>query len=315
MTATTNSGGPRRVHTWWSHPGNRNKVWLGLLAAALVVLVGMLVVLRSSGDGDAPMTSGSQPSLYRFETTDVHALAFDPSNELRLLFGHHGGVMSSDDAGRSWRDLVNEPDFDGMNVVFDPQRASSLYVAGHNIFSRSEDGGETWQPVSSNLPGLDLHAFAASPHNPGRFYAFAGGQGLFVSEDGVSSWRPLWPDAPPGTHSLVETTGGTLVLGAADRGILRSEDGGGSWDSSRDGIEDGVIFTVKGDPTGTRLYAGTSVGLFASLDSGRSWSATALDDTMVISVAVNPADGLNVMAIGRDGSLYRSTDGGATWAE
>lgn len=289
-------------------------MWLGLMAAALIVLIGTFVVFRSR-DGGPTSTSSSQPSLYRFETADLHALTFDPGSEMRLLFGHHGGVMSSVDAGRSWRDLVNEPGFDVMNVVFDPQRPSSLYAVGHNVFSRSEDGGKTWQPVSNNLPGLDLHAFAASPQNPGRLYAFVGGQGLFVSEDGVSSWRALWSDAPPGTHSLVETAEGILVLGAADRGILRSEDGGNTWDFSRDGIEDGVIFTVKGDAIGSRLYAGTSAGLFASVDSGLSWSATALDDAMVIAVGVNPVDGLNVMAIGRDGRLFRSTDGGATWAE
>jgi photosystem II stability/assembly factor-like uncharacterized protein len=223
--------------------------------------------------------------------------------------------MSSDDAGRSWRELINQPGFDGMNVVFDPQRASTLYVAGHDVFSSSEDGGRTWQLVSSDLPGLDLHAFGASSQTPGRFYAFAGGQGLFASEGGVSSWRLLSAQAPPGTHSIVEAAEGVLVLGAADQGILRSEDGGKTWIPSRDGIGSGVIFSVRGDATSSRLYAATSVGLFASVDTGRTWSATSLNDTMVVSIGVNPVDGLNVMAIGRDGSLYRSTDGGATWAE
>ncbi|MEX0750540.1 MAG: hypothetical protein WD359_06990, partial [Dehalococcoidia bacterium] len=242
-----------------------------------------------------------------------HSLSFDPSNSQRLVFGHHGGVMASEDGGKTWNALVDRQNFDGMNLVFDPQQPQTLYLAGHNVFSRSDDGGATWQAVSHNLPGLDLHAFGASPVTGGRFYAFALGRGIFASEGGASEWSPLWPDAPQGTNSIVEMSDGTLLVGASDKGIFRSEDGGATWQESRGGIDTGLIYSIKGEPASRRVYAGTSNGLFVSPDGGRSWSPTALDDAQIVVVGVSPDNPDDVMAIDGGGRLYRSADGGDTW--
>ncbi len=292
---------------------NRNNIWLALLGVGLVALIALFVALQSSGDGGSS-SSSRFTSIYTFETADLHALSFDPSNLERLVFGHHGGVMASEDGGKTWKALVDRQNFDGMNLVFDPAEPSVLYLAGHNVFSRSSDGGRTWESVRSDLPGLDLHGFGASTRTPGRFYAFAGGEGLFVSEGGTSSWTPVWLDAPPGTHSIVETDDGLLLLGAADAGILRSDDEGKTWTDSRSGISTGVIFTVKTDNAATRIYAGTTNGVYVSSDAGRSWQPTSLDDTIIVSIGVNPIEGDEIMAISRDGQLYHSTDGGITWS-
>ena len=291
-------------------------MWIAVIAALAVVggAVAVQAMRDDSGSGEESTSASRHPALYTFETDDIHALAFDPQSEGRLVFGHHGGVMASEDAGRSWTDLADRSNFDGMNLAFDPQQAGRLLLAGHNVFAASDDAGATWTSLRTDLPGLDLHAFAASPEQ-GRFYAFAGGQGLFVSTGGTESWEPLWPEAPPGTHSIVDPGNGTLVLGAGDAGILRSEDGGQTWVDSRQGIDSGVIFSIKADPSATRLYAATSGGLYVSADGGRSWSLTALDDTMIVSVAVNPDNPDEVMAVDRDGSLFHSLDAGVTWLQ
>jgi photosystem II stability/assembly factor-like uncharacterized protein len=62
-----------------------------------------------------------------------------------------------------------------------------------------------------------------------------------------------------------------------------------------------------------RIYAGTTRGLFVSVDSGETWTQTALDDTFALVVGVNPSDPLNVMVINGEGDLYRSHDEGSTW--
>lgn len=302
-----------RKKSWWSRRQNRNLTWLLVIGVGVAALVVYFVANR--GDDESGASGSSRfASIYTFTTADVHSLTFDPSNPERLMFGHHGGVMASEDRGETWRALVDRQDFDGMNLVFDPKRPQTLYLAGHNVLSRSEDGGATWQSFSHDLPGLDLHAFGASPTTPGRFYAFATGRGIFASDNGASTWTPLWPDAPQGTNSIVELNDGTMLVGAFDKGILRSEDGGKTWRASRSGIETGVIYVVKGEPASGRMYAGTSSGLFASSDGGLTWQATTLDDAQIVVVGVRPDEPDDVMAIDGGGKLYHSTDGGTTWA-
>lgn len=312
MTAKTNRRGQKAAAgPWWRQKRHRNTVWVATLAAALLALGAFVFIDRGDGGSNGAITSRFQ-SIYQFQTADLHALTFDPVNPGRLVFGHHGGVMASKDGGRNWSKLVERQNFDGMNLVFDPADSSTLYLAGHNVFSRSEDGGSSWESVSHNLPGRDLHAFGASARE-GRFYAFAVGGGIFASEGGASNWTPFWPNAPQGTNSIVELKDGTLLVGATDSGILRSDDGGTSWEESRSGIEIGVIFSIKADANSEKVYAGTSNGLYASTDGGRSWTPTTLDDAQIVTVGVNPNEGDDVMAIDGGGRLYHSTDGGSTW--
>lgn len=315
MTTTTKSGkSGEQAKWWWSQRRNRNKVWLGLLGVGLLAAIAVLASLRSSGDDASPAAASRFPSLYTFQTADLHSLTYDPANDGRVLFGHHGGVMATDDDGGTWSKVVDRPNFDGMNLAFDPNKQGTLYLAGHNVISQSDDGGRTWTQFSHNLPGLDLHAFAASSVTQGRFYTFALGRGLYVSEGGPAYWAPLWRDAPQGTHSIVELKDGTLLVGATDQGILRSDDDGKTWVESRAGIDTGAIYSLDGDPASGRVYAGTSNGLYASSDGGRTWQGTSLDDAQIVVVGLNTVNPDEVMAIDGGGRLYRSSDGGNNWA-
>ncbi|MDO8612266.1 MAG: YCF48-related protein [Dehalococcoidia bacterium] len=297
----------RRRQTW----GLRMALWAALLAGTVGVIA---FVLLSGGGGDG---DGAPPSrfaaIHKFDTADYHSLAFDPEQPNVVLFGHHGGLQMSEDGGESWKKVADQQNWDAMNTVYDPFSPDTIYVAGHDVFFRSDDRGSTWEAVQSNLPGLDLHAFAASPATEGRLYAYSVGYGLYRSADGGSTWDLLTAQAPQGTNSILELPDGTLLLGATDQGILRSEDGGKTWAQSRTGIDVGAIFAVKGDPKGVQLYAGTDHGVYVSIDGGRTWRATALDDTWVIAVGVDPENPDTVLAINRNGQLYRSRDGGQTW--
>ena len=65
---------------------------------------------------------------------------------------------------------------------------------------------------------------------------------------------------------------------------------------------------------GGRLFAGSSVGLFVSLDKGASWTAAGLEGLAVWQVR-GSADGRVLYAGVEPAALYRSDDGGAHWAE
>lgn len=299
---------PKKTKTVWRRTwGLRMVLYSALFLTGAGIIAFVLLASRGASDG---RPSRFEP-IHRFDTADYHSLALDPTQPRLVLFGHHGGVQMSRDGGDSWETVIAEEGRDAMNLVYDPFSPATIYMAGHEVYYRSDNGGETWQPVESNLPGLDLHAFIASPTEEGRLYAFAVGYGLFRSDDGGESWELLSGDVQ--AASIVELPDETLLVAAGDAGILRSDDSGKTWASSGAGLEAGVAFTVRGDPDGRRLYAGTDRGLLVSTDGGRTWTPTSLDDTTALVVGVNPTDPIEVLVVNLDGQLYRSTDGGATW--
>ena len=62
------------------------------------------------------------------------------------------------------------------------------------------------------------------------------------------------------------------------------------------------------------MYAATRDGVFQSTDAGESWKPVGKELQNMAAVAINPKHPGEVFAATADGALYRSADGGATWA-
>jgi photosystem II stability/assembly factor-like uncharacterized protein len=286
---------------------------LSVASPAILQALVLAVLVAACRSGDTGDFSSRFASIHTFDTADYHSLAFSPDEDGVVLFGHHNGLQISRDDGQTWQPVVDQANWDAMNLAYDPSAASRIYMAGHNVYYISDDGGQTWGEVESNLPGLDLHTFGASPVEAGRLYAIPAGLGLYRSDDGGEKWSLVSEDMPRGSNSIIELPDGALLLGATDQGILRSEDSGKTWVQSRAGIDYGAIYAIRGDPKGDRLYAGSDHGVYTSSDGGQNWTATALDDTWIVAIGVNPKDPAELLAVNRGGELYRSSDGGATW--
>jgi hypothetical protein len=271
-----------------------------------------------------PLVQRAAPSeaLSTLNTLDYHALAFSPTDSNVVFFGHHNGVMRSEDGGRTRKALVDRPNFDALNLSVSRSSPKMLYLAGHDVLQLSSDGGTTWHAVANNLPGLDLHAFSVDPTNSNRLHAFAVGFGVFNSEDGGRTWlRVAEPDMPVDVTSLASAGGSpeTVYLASLRPGILRSTDGGRTWPPLSGDVEWRQVFAIATDPSDSAtLYAGADGGLYKSSDSGTSWSQLLFPVRTAVTVAVNPlnpADVLPVGTKGRQGFMYRSLDGGVSWGQ
>ena len=162
-----------------------------LVALAAIVLAAFSLTGGQAGGGAAGV----------LQTADFHALAVSPADPDVVFFGHHHGIMRSDDGGRTWRPLVDRQNFDAMGLAVSRTNPRQLYLAGHDIFQVSTDGGASWREVAHNLPGTDVHGFAMSPDDPDRLYAFVNGHGVFTSADGAWTWQRL-SQVPPDVMAL-----------------------------------------------------------------------------------------------------------------
>lgn len=286
--------------------------WLALLVAVAVTGVAVLLMLwpgRLDGRGHA---------IAVLTTSDFHALAFSPTDPNVVFFGHHNGVMRSDDGGRTWRPLVQRPNFDAMGLAVSRSDPRQIYLAGHDVFQVSRDGGASWQPLSHNLPGTDIHGFAMRPDNPSHLYAFVVGHGLFTSVDGGRSWSKL-SDRLPGDVMALAVAGGTpeiLYAGGMRSGVLRSTDGGRSWEPLP-GSPRGVMALVVDPAAPQTVYAGADGGLYKSTDGGGTWRKLPFPGANAVALAVSPGNPQVILAVefvrSGEGRVYRSEDGGVTW--
>ncbi len=155
----------------------------------------------------------------------------------------------------------------------------------------------------------------------------------------ASTWTPRGPTNIGGriTDIAVHPTDGNVVYaGAAEGGVLRTDDGGQSWTPLFDDQPAISIGALAIDPANPDVvYAGTGevnpggggvayggVGLFRSVNGGATWESLGLEESAAIGrIRVDPTDSdrIFVAVMGRlweespERGVYRTTDGGATW--
>lgn len=111
-----------------------------------------------------------------------------------------------------------------------------------------------------------------------------------------------------GYPNCLVVIGDSVLIAGTDHGIYRSVDDGAAW--SFIGLGPIAINDLERDSSGIVLAA-TSFGLYGSNDDGRSWRLILPDTRLVSDVAILRR---GTWAIIQVGTMYRTTDSGATWA-
>lgn len=115
---------------------------------------------------------------------------------------------------------------------------------------------------------------------------------------------------------------GTILVGTAGQGILRSVDDGATWHrlGLREAIEfDGVVRSLAVDPSDpARVFAGADAGMCFSTDGGAHFSRvdSPMNGMTVWAIAIDPTNPRNMYAgtgAPSRAAMFRSHDAGATW--
>ena len=213
-----------------------------------------------------------------------------------LLAATPAGVLRAAEEGGAWR-----------AEVVHPRNCTSVAVAGRAAYAgahgggvaRSLDGGRAWEPVG--LDDLDVTAVAASG---ALVVAGTRPTAVYRSDDSGGSWRELdafrdirsrrlwfFPGGPPFTAyvSDVAIAGEVIVVGIEFGAVVRSPDGGSTWEDHRPGaLRDCHELAIS--PDGSVFEAGgNSGGAAVSRNAGETWERTPLEKgrAYAVSVAAN----------------------------
>jgi photosystem II stability/assembly factor-like uncharacterized protein len=141
---------------------------------------------------------------------------------------------------------------------------------------------------------------------------------IYKTTNGGRSWRALGvigqpvavsPSGPPTVYAAAAGRGGTSRL-------LRTVDGGRSWQPADSGLPPTYLWALAFDPTTPEaVYAAMGQrGVFESSDGGAKWRRVrvALAYRAVTAIAVDPARPQTIYA-GTDAGVIKSLDRGLSW--
>lgn len=285
-----------------SAPGGLRPAWVALGTLLVAAALAGFALLGRGGD-ESPAAAGGLPAA-----SDYHSLLVDPDDANELLLGTHDGLYRSLDGGSTWSfdDLAGQ---DAMNLA--RPTSSTVWAAGHDVLARSTDGGATWLDVgSAGLPSRDVHGFAVDPGNPKDVFAAIAGAGIYRSTDDGASFEQISTEVGPNVMALAVAPDGRVLAGDMQRGLLSSRDEGKTWTR----LHDAPVMGLAVNPgTPSRVIAG-GPGVLLSTDGGGTWRRVLDVPEGAGPVAWAASDPAVGFAVGFDGRLYRTEDGGETWA-
>ena len=283
------------------------------------------------------------------EDADLHAVVAGPRGQFWAV-GDRGAIWRRDAAG-NWQVQLSgttaplfDIDFAGAVGVAVGGMARPYGLPSQAVTVRTTDGGDQWQAeIRDNLPLL--HSVASVDNRMAAAVGIASPLfplGIFQSTDGGRRWhngRGLLPRQQTTAIRAADLTIPTQVLGipdlpvmrpvrvvrwlsdgtamaVGDRGlVLRSEDGGKSWQACMTlpaNIAAHFDFRALG-VFGPNVWIAGSPGsvIFASHNHGQQWNAVPTGQLLPIYDIVGTDN--HVVAVGAAGTRLMSDDSGTNW--
>jgi photosystem II stability/assembly factor-like uncharacterized protein len=357
---------------------------MGVQMSGVRVLVGTrkgAFVLTSDGKRQAWDVSG--PHFGGWEIYHVNGSPADPN---RLYASQTSGwfgqiIQRSDDGGTTWEPVGNQFQYDGVPgthqwydgtphpwefarvwhlepSLTDPDTVLAG-VEDAGLF-RSNDGGQNWHELpglrghgsgSSWQPGaggMCLHTIIVDPSDPARIFVAISAAGVFRTDDGGETWRPVNRglrsegipdgDAEVGhcVHRLAMHPSRPQVLYMQKHwDVMRSDDAGESWDEVSGNLpsdfgfaidvhanEPETIYVVPIKSDSEHFPPDGKLRVYRSRTGGNEWEpltnglpqshcyVNVLRDAM----AVDSLDTCGVYFGTTGGQVYASPDGGNNWS-
>jgi photosystem II stability/assembly factor-like uncharacterized protein len=260
------------------HPRNPKILYLGAGGAGLY----------KSTDGGTTWVEMNRG----LQNTDIGFLTLHPKNPEIVYIVTSTGLFKSPDGGKHWVALNQGDDFSKsqqyQSLIVLPTTPTTFYLASRRGLYTRREGDAGWVAVPGILKNKKISALAYDPLTR-RLYAgvMRRGEttdtlhegGLFVSEDGGKNWARLGQEFEGDWIRIILVDPHdpqTMYVATSGRGLLKSHDGGKSWNEINVGLTDTDrdfrdLVMDPNDPS--ILYAGShGHWIYQSRNAGATWT-------------------------------------------
>ena len=337
-------------------------------------------ILTSDGKRDAWDVQGPL-----FGGWEMYHLKGSPADPNRVYASQSTGwfgqlIQRSDDGGRTWEPVGNKFEYDGVPgthqwydgtphpwefarvwhlepSLTDPD---TVYAGVEDAaLFRSVDGGQSWQELSGlrsqdsgsswapGAGGLCLHTIIQDPVNAERIFVAISAAGVFRTDDGGSTWRPinrgLHSEGIPDPNAEVGHCVHRLAMHPSRPGVLfmqkhwdvmRTDDGGDSWREVSGNLpsdfgfaidvhahEPETIYVVPIKSDSEHYPPDGKLRVYRSRSGGVEWEALTKGlpqkdcylNVLRDAMSVDTLDPCGIYFGTSGGQVYASADSGDTW--
>lgn len=210
-----------------------------------------------------------------------------------------------------------------FGISFDAGKGVAVGING-SIYE-SADGGVTWSAVAHDTTKLALLAVdRRGPHT-----IAVGQSGVVLVEESPGKWTKVDTGDTARLFSVSVNSSGLAVAVGEFGKVTKSEDGGRTWtptapdwtafaDEDSFGTGEPNMYSAVVSESGEITIAGEYGVILRSNDRGASWTVlrpVTPGVPTIFAMHLSPAGQGNSYAVGQDGTMLTSADGGLTWLE
>ncbi len=205
----------------------------------------------------------------------VRAMALSASDPKVVVAGALDGVYRSNDGGNRWEHISEAGIKNIESIAVDPKDSNVVYAGTWHLAWKTSDGGANWQHINKGM----------------------------IDDSDVFS-------------VIVSSANSSEVFASACSGIYKSTSGGDLFQKIQ-----GIPFTarrtrvLKQDPSNPAIvYAGTTEGLWKSVDEGKTWKRMSNPEVVVNDVLIDPRNSQRVLLATDRSGVLASDDSAANFS-
>ncbi len=268
---------------------------------------GLILNSHVNHDEWTPITSGTLKTLYSINFA---------SNDVGIIVGDSGLILRTNDGGNTWIDKSTGSDFFYYDVHF-PSVGTGYIVGKEGTILKTINSGESWSDISYLLVEKDLYDVHFYDENNGYV---CGTYGLLIyTNDGGSSWDFIETNSNVTLNAITKQGINSLseeIFVAGSNGIiLKSYTADSIVNITNGGINslnavvfptDDIAYAVGGD-----LF--NNIPYILQKNSADEWEPFVVDTIENYLTDIFFLNSTQGYITGKNGSIYRTENGGSSW--